>query len=619
MKAIKSPAELEMRREQIIAGEKSGRAQVAVCCGTGCSASGAREVVTALEAFLAEKRLEIPVKIRITGCHGFCEQGPLVMVEPGNILYCRVEPGDVPEIVERTLIAGEVVERLLYVDPISGRPVYRESEVPFYLGQKRLTLGSNGRINPNRIGDYLVVGGYRALAKALTEMSPEEVIANIRESGLRGRGGGGFPTGDKWKLCRAAAGEPKYLICNADEGDPGCFQDRSILEGNPHLVIEGAVIAAYATGAARGFIYVRNEYPLAVKHAGTAIEQARSLGLLGENILGSGFSFELQLTRGGGAFVCGEETALISSIEGSSGEPNPRPRPPYPVEKGLWGKPTLINNVKTLAAVPLITERGGVWYSKIGTAASKGTMIFSLTGKVNNTGLVEVPMGMTLRRLIFEIGGGIPGGKEFKAVQTGGPAGGCLPASRLDLPLDYEKLTEAGSIMGSGGMIVMDSSTCMVDVARYFLAFTVDESCGKCTPCREGGRQMMAYLDEITAGRGKLEYLEQLQELAAVMQAGSLCALGRLAPNPVLTTLRYFRDEYLVHIEEQRCPAGVCKALITYSIDAEACTACGRCTRHCPTGAISGPKKEVPQLEAELCIRCGVCRDVCRFDAIVVK
>ena len=619
MKTLKSAEELEVRREQIAgAGHREG-ASVAVCCGTGCSASGAREVVAAFEEQLLQRELEVPVLTRITGCHGFCEQGPLVVVEPGNIFYCRVEPEDVPEIIERTVLGAEAVERLLYVDPVSGEPVQQEAEVPFYRGQKRLTLGWNGQISPHRIEDYVGVGGYRALAGALGSLSPEQVIANIKESGLRGRGGGGFPAGRKWELCRRATGEPKYLICNADEGDPGCFQDRSLLEGNPHLVIEGAIIAAYAVGAAKGFIYVRNEYPLAVEHAGIALEQAREWGLLGEDILGSGFDFELQLTRGGGAFVCGEETALISSIEGLSGEPNPRPRPPYPVEKGLWGKPTLINNVKTLAAVPLITERGGAWYGQIGTAASKGTMIFSLTGKVNNTGLVEVPMGMTLRQLIYEIGGGIPGGKEFKAVQTGGPAGGCLPASKLDLPLDYEKLTEAGSIMGSGGMIVMDERTCMVDVARYFLSFTVDESCGKCTPCREGGRQMMAYLDEITAGRGKPEYLERLRELAAAMQAGSLCALGRLAPNPVLTTLRYFEDEYRVHIEERRCPAGVCKELITYSIDEEACTACRRCNRHCPTGAISGPKKEVPRLDPELCIRCGICRDVCRFDAIVVQ
>lgn len=619
MKTIKTPEELALRREQLTAEGRQEGLSVAVCCGTGCSASGARAVVAALKEQLQRQKLNVPVKTRITGCHGFCEQGPLMVIEPGNILYCRVEQEDVPEIIERTLIGREPVERLLYTDPATGKTVSTEAAVPFYRGQRRLILGHNGRINPDRIEDYLAVGGYGALSKALTEMSPAGVVANIVESGLRGRGGGGFPAGRKWELCRAASGEPKYLICNADEGDPGCFQDRSILEGNPHLVIEGAIIAAYAIGAKKGFIYVRSEYPLAVKHASIALEQARAWGLLGDNILGSGFGFELQLTRGGGAFVCGEETALISSIEGLSGEPNPRPRPPYPVEKGLWGKPTLINNVKTLAAVPMITERGGTWYRQIGTATSKGTMIFSLTGKVNNTGLVEVPMGMSLRQLIYEIGGGIPGGKELKAVQTGGPAGGCLPAAKLDLPLDYEKLTEAGSIMGSGGMIVMDSSTCMVDVARYFLSFTVDESCGKCTPCREGGRQMMAYLTEITAGRGKLEYLDRLRELAAAMQAGSLCALGRLAPNPVLTTLRYFKDEYLAHIEEKRCPAGVCKELITYSIDAEACTACGRCNRHCPTGAISGPKKEVPRLDAELCIRCGVCRDVCRFDAIVVQ
>jgi len=650
MSRLKKVAELEQKRKEIVAGEKKETAAVAVCCGTGCSASGAVEVAEAFKKVLAGKAAEVPVKTRVTGCHGFCEQGPLVVIEksnhekekargetestekdagrdegsslqlPGNLFYCRVKPGDVEEIVEKSVLESEVVERLLYSDPVTEERYYSEHEVPFYAHQERLIMGYNGMIEPDRIEDYLAVGGYKALRKILEEnASPVEIIEEIKKSGLRGRGGGGFPTGQKWELCRKADGEQKYVICNADEGDPGCFQDRSILEGNPHLVLEGMIIAAYATGANKGYIYVRNEYPLALKNIMQATRQALEWGLLGEDILGSGFSFEVRISRGGGAFVCGEETALLSSIEGLTGEPNPRPRPPYPTAKGLFGMPTLINNVKTFAAVPLIISKGAEWHRAYGTGDSRGTMVFSLTGKVNNTGLVEVPMGMSLRELIYDIGGGIPGGRQFKAVQTGGPAGGCLPESMLDLPLDYEKLSEAGSIMGSGGMIVMDDATCMVDLAHYFLSFTVDESCGKCVPCREGGRQMLALLEKFICGQALEGDLHMIWELATAMQKSSLCALGKLAPNPVLTTLKYFEDEYRAHFEQWRCPAGVCRALISYSIDEEACNACGLCLKACSAGAISGVPDSTPLLEDELCTRCGACLDVCRHSAILVK
>ncbi len=635
MSRLKSVAELEEKRAGIIAAEKSETGSVAVCCGTGCSASGAREVAAAFEEALAAKAFAVPVKFRITGCHGFCEQGPLVVVErskeaarddaadagePGNLLYCRVKPGDVEEIIETSVLGEGVVERLLYSDPLSGKKYHSEREVPFYARQERLIMGYNGMIDPGRIEDYLAVGGYQGLGKVLKEaMEPEAVIDEIKASGLRGRGGGGFPTGQKWELCREALGEQKYVVLNADEGDPGCFQDRSLLEGNPHLVLEGMIIAAYATGASRGYIYVRNEYPLALKNIITAVEQAGRWGLLGDDILSSGFSFEVKIKRGGGAFVCGEETALLSSIEGTTGEPNPRPRPPFPTQKGLFGRPTLINNVKTFAAVPEIISKGSARHAAIGTGQSRGTMVFSLTGKVNNTGLVEVPMGMSLRELIYDIGGGIPGDGKFKAVQTGGPAGGCLPESMLDLPLDYEKLSEAGSIMGSGGMIVMDDTTCMVDVAHYFFSFTVDESCGKCTPCREGGRQMLALLEKFVRGVAIEEDLHMIWELSTAMQNSSLCALGKLAPNPVLTTLQYFEDEYRAHFEEWRCPAGVCRNLIRYYIDEDACNVCGLCLEACSEGALSGEADQVPELDPELCTRCGACRDVCRHSAILVK
>lgn len=619
MKKISDPAALETLRGSIAEKRSASQSLVSVCCGTGCRAAGALEVVSALEASIKEKKLDAEVLTKTTGCHGFCEQGPLVVVLPQNIFYHRVKPENTADIVEKTLLQGEAVEHLLYTDPATGEKVYAENEVPFYRKQHRLLMGQNGHINPGEIEDYIAIGGYRALAKALGQMDPLKIIEEVAQSGLRGRGGAGFSAGLKWKACFEAESDTKYVICNADEGDPGCFQDRSLLEGNPHSVLEGMIIGAFAVGAGRGYIYVRHEYPLAVKSFQKALEQAREAGLLGNNVLGSGFDFDVKIARGGGAFVCGEETALLSSIEEVTGEPNPRPRPPYPAISGLWGKPTVINNVKTWAAVPPIIEHGAGWFSSIGTEKSKGTMIFSLTGKVNNTGLVEVPMGITLKELIFDIGGGIPGGKEFKAVQTGGPAGGCIPADMLHLPIDFERLTEAGSMMGSGGLIVMDEGTCMVDVARYFLSFTQDESCGKCTPCREGGKQMLHLLEKITSGRGEPGDLDFIVEIAGTMKDASLCALGKLAPNPVLTTLKYYKEEYLAHIEEKQCPAAVCQALITFTIDPEICTGCGRCLRVCPVEAVAGEKKEPHSILQDQCTRCGACLESCRFDAISVK
>jgi NADH:ubiquinone oxidoreductase subunit F (NADH-binding)/(2Fe-2S) ferredoxin/NAD-dependent dihydropyrimidine dehydrogenase PreA subunit len=619
MEKITNLHKLDKLKGSLLQARQEDKIGISICCGTGCRASGSLEVVSALKTILDPKKLDVKLETKITGCHGFCEQGPLMVITPQKILYCGVKAEDVEEIVEQTIVRNRVIERLLYVDPATGESIAKETEIPFYKKQKRLILAANGQIDPTFIYDYIALGGYGGLAAVLSGMTREEVIKEIKKSGLRGRGGAGFPTGTKWKFCYEAEDTPKYIICNADEGDPGCFQDRSVLEGNPHCVLEGMLIGAYAVGAERGYIYVRNEYPLAINHLTSAIQQARECGLLGDNIMGSNFSFDLQIFRGGGAFVCGEETALLSSIEGLTGEPNPRPRPPYPTEKGLWDKPTLINNVKTWATVPQILKNGAEWFSKIGTGKSKGTMIFSLTGKVNNTGLVEVPMGLTLRELVFDIGGGIPGGKKIKAVQTGGPAGGCIPEELLDLPLDYERLKKAGSMMGSGGMIVMDEDTCMVDVARYFLSFTQDESCGKCTPCREGGKQMLRLLENITEGKGTVEDLGRLEEIAQGMQNGSLCALGKLAPNPVLTTLKYFRQEYLEHVEHKKCPAGVCKALIKYTIIGENCTGCGRCLRVCPSGAISGQEKEPYVIESEKCIKCGACMEVCRFEAIMVE
>lgn len=617
MKKIKSPAELEKLRETLVSQNNTDKPWVTICCGTGCSASGALDVVSSFEKAIKEKNLDIDITTKVTGCHGFCEQGPLVVINPGNIFYCKVKYEDVEEIIKETLLEKKLIDRLLYVDPLSQEKVKTEDEVTFYKKQLRLLLGNNGMIDPTDLYDYLGIGGYGALNKVLQEMTPRQVIEEIKNSGLRGRGGAGFPTGIKWESSYKAEGDLKYVICNADEGDPGCFQDRSILEGNPHSVLEGMIIGAYAVGSGQGYIYVRNEYPLAVKNFSTAIEKARDYGLLGENILGSSFSFDVKICRGGGAFVCGESSALIASIEGKAGEP--RDKYIHATEKGLHDKPTVLNNVKTWATVPLIIEKSAEWFSNIGTEKSKGTMIFSLTGKVNNTGLVEVPMGITLKELVFEIGGGIPGGKNIKAVQTGGPSGGCIPEKLLDLPLDYEKLIEAGSMMGSGGMIVMDENTCVVDLARYFLSFTQDESCGKCIPCREGGKQMLSILNNITQGKGQEKDLDLIREIASVMKDGSLCALGTMAPNPVLTTLQYFPDEYLAHIRDKKCPAGVCQALIEYFIDQEACNGCGRCLKVCPSEAITGHKEEPHELDQDKCIKCGACTEVCRHEAILVK
>ncbi|MEM2868845.1 MAG: NADH-quinone oxidoreductase subunit NuoF [Thermoplasmata archaeon] len=615
-KRLTSPAELEELRKRLLAGRDPRRIQLALCRGTGCCAHGSLKVADALREELRKRGLEERAELLLTGCHGFCERGPILVIRPMDIFYQRVRPEDVPEVVEETVLNGRVVERLLYTDPATGNKIVHEYEIPFYKNQTRIIFGNNGRIDPTRIEDYIAIGGYSALVRALS-MRPEEIIAQIKRSGLRGRGGAGFSTGQKWELARRAPGDVKYIICNADEGDPGAYMDRSLLEGNPHSVIEGMIIGGYAIGAHEGWIYVRTEYPLAIKHLNIAIAQAEELGLLGENILGSEFNLRIFLFRGAGAFVCGEETALIASLESRVGEP--RQRPPYPAQSGLWGRPTNINNVKTWANVPLIINRGADWFRSIGTESSKGTMIFSLVGKINNTGLVEVPMGISLRKMVYDIGGGIPGGKRFKAVQTGGPSGGCIPEGLLDLTVDYDRLSSAGAMMGSGGMIVMDEDTCMVDVAKYFLNFLKDESCGKCTPCRVGIAQMHRILSAITEGRGRMEDLETLQELAEVVRSASLCALGGTAPNPVLTTLRYFRDEYEAHIRDKRCPARVCRALLRYTIKAERCKACGACLKACPAGAISGEKKKPHVIDPTKCIKCGSCLEACKFGAVEVS
>lgn len=608
---LSSVQSLESLRSTLRKAKDSERQIVAICRSTGCTAHGSGAVIEAFK----DKLRETDAEILTTGCHGFCEKGPIVVVRPEGIFYHAVTPEDVEEIVEKTLKNNEIIERLLYTDPQTGEKIVKEEDIPFYKHQTRTIFGTNGEIDPTRIEDYIGIGGYEALSKAL-QMTPEEIIEEVKKSGLRGRGGAGFPTGVKWEFTRKAPGEPKYIICNADEGDPGAFMDRSLLEGNPHIVLEGMLIGAYAIGAQKGFIYVRNEYPLAVKHLAEAIKQMREYGFLGESILGFDFTFDIEICRGAGAFVCGEETALMASIEGRAGEP--RPRPPYPAQSGLWGQPTNINNVKSWANVTNIIRNGSEAFNKTGTETSTGTMIFSLVGKINNTGLVEVPMGITLREMVYNIGGGIPNNKKFKAIQTGGPSGGCIPEHLLDLQVDYDKLTEVGAMMGSGGMIVMDEDTCMVDVARYFVDFLKDESCGKCTPCREGLYQMHEILERICKGEGQERDLVVLEELAQVMKAGSLCMLGGTAPNPVLTTLQFFKDEYVSHIIDKKCPAGVCKSLIEYHINPDACTGCGLCQKNCPQNAITGEDRNPRTITNEKCIKCGVCIDSCKFDAVEV-
>jgi NADH-quinone oxidoreductase subunit F len=616
METIKTLNDLENLRKSILAEHRPDQPQVTVCGGTGCLSNGAERVAAAFTEEMKKQGLDGQVVLKITGCHGFCERGPLVTIHPQEIFYQRVAEKDTPEIVAETLKKGKIVERLLYVDPQNEEKIARHDDIPFYKHQVRIALRNNGRINPADIRDYIANGGYAGLGKALA-MTSEAIITTIEKSGLRGRGGGGFPAGRKWRSCRDAHGDVRYVVCNGDEGDPGAFMDRSIMEGDPHSVLEGMIIGAFAIGANQGYIYVRNEYPLAVKNLGIALEQARAYGFLGKNIFNSGFDFDVRINRGGGAFVCGESSALMASLEGRAGEP--RAKYIHTVERGLWDKPTNLNNVETWANVPEIITRGAEWFASLGTAGSKGTKVFSLVGKVKNTGLVEVPMGITLRDIIFKVGGGILKDREFKAVQTGGPSGGCIPASMIDMKVDFDELTKAGSMMGSGGMIVMDDTDCMVDVARYFTKFLEEESCGKCTPCREGVRRMKEVLTDITEGRGTEESVPLLEELGEALALGSLCALGSTAANPVLSTLRYFRNEYDAHIREKRCPAGVCKALIAYSIQEDLCKGCQRCFKECPQGAVSGEVKKPHRIDAEKCIKCGICFDVCKFDAVVKK
>ncbi len=593
---------------------KNGRT-VLICLGTGCVSSGSTDIYAAIEAEVKNAGLE-GINVKFTGCHGFCQRGPIVIIEPEGVFYSAVKEKDVPEIVESHLKNNKPVERLFYRDPVADEPVKCYKDIPFYAGQERIVLKNCGHINPEVIEDSINAGVYRATEKVLHEMTPEDVIETIKKSGLRGRGGAGFPAAVKWKFCRDEKADQKYIICNADEGDPGAFMDRSILEANPHQVIEGMIIAGYAIGATKGFIYVRAEYPLAVKRLYIAVSQARERGFLGGNIAGSDFGFDLKIFQGAGAFVCGEETALIASIEGSRGMP--RTRPPFPAQRGLWGRPTIINNVKTLSYIPEIINKGADWFAGIGTEKSPGTAVFALTGKVANSGLIEVPMGTTLREIIFEIGGGIPNGKKFKAVQTGGPSGGCIPSEFLDMKVDFDELAKVGSIMGSGGMVVMDEDSCMVDIARYFLSFTEDESCGKCTPCRMGTQHVLRILNDITEGKGRPDDIDTLERLCRTIKDASLCGLGQTAPNPVLTTIKYFREEYEAHINEGRCPALACKAFLTYDIDPETCKSCGLCKKDCPTDAITGSVKppEVFVIHEEKCIRCGMCFSVCPFGAV---
>ncbi len=593
------------------------RSHVLVCGGTGCTSSGSPQIIEKLNEEIIKQGLQDEVAVIQTGCHGLCALGPIMIVYPDASFYSMVKVEDIPEIVSEHLLKGRVVTRLLYKETVTAAGVRALIDTDFYKKQHRVALRNCGVINPEVIDEYIGTGGYEALGKVLTEMTPDEVIQVLLDSGLRGRGGGGFPTGLKWKLAKQNDGDQKYVCCNADEGDPGAFMDRSVLEGDPHVVLEAMAIAGYAIGANQGYIYVRAEYPIAVERLQIAIKQAREYNLLGKDIFGTGFDFDIDLRLGAGAFVCGEETALMTSIEGKRGEP--RPRPPFPAQKGLFGKPTILNNVETYANIPQIILNGPEWFASMGTEKSKGTKVFALGGKIHNTGLVEIPMGTTLREVIEEIGGGIPNGKKFKAAQTGGPSGGCIPAEHFDIPIDYDNLISIGSMMGSGGLIVMDEDDCMVDIAKFFLEFTVEESCGKCTPCRVGTRRMLEILTKITKGQATMEDLDKLEELCYYIKDNSLCGLGQTAPNPVLSTLRYFRDEYEAHIKEKRCPAGVCKALLSYVIDRDKCRGCTLCARTCPAGAIIGTVKNPHVIDPDKCVKCGACMEKCRFGAIYKK
>jgi len=615
---LKSRKELEELQKKLSRKLDTGKTRISICNGTACRPYGSNPVAESFKSEIAKQGLEDKVDFKVTGCHGFCEKGPIAIIEPGNIFYQKIKVDDVPEIIQKSVLNKEVISKLLFKEQSTGKEITAQNELPFYKNQTRIILGNNLLIDPTEIEDYIAIGGYAALAKALFELQPDQLIGIVKQSGLRGRGGAGFSTGTKWESCRKAQGDIKYVIVNADEGDPGAYANEGLLTGNPHSVLEGLIIGAYAIGAHQGFIYVRNEYPLALKNMTIAMEQAEKHGLLGDNILGSGFDFHVRINRGGGAFVCGESTALMASLEGKVGEP--RAKYIHTVERGLWDRPSTLNNVETWANIPLIVNNGPEWFSKIGSPGNTGTKIFSLTGKVNNTGLVEVPMGIKLRDIIFGIGGGIRGNKKFKAVQTGGPSGGCLPEKLLDSPVDFDELTKVGSMMGSGGMIVMDEDNCMVDIARYFLTFLEEESCGKCVPCREGIKRMRQVLNDITEGKGRESDIELLGEISVHLKESSLCQLGSSAPNPVLTTIQYFRSEYESHIKNKKCPAGVCKALIRFSITDEKCPGCGMCVKTCPSNAITfmGKKKPVI-LDQSRCIKCRTCYDICRMGAVSIE
>ncbi|MFH1034061.1 MAG: NADH-ubiquinone oxidoreductase-F iron-sulfur binding region domain-containing protein [Pseudomonadota bacterium] len=616
MPRINTVSELEAYRQEILAQRDPNKPCITLCSGSACHATGSGEIAIALQAEIEKQGLKDQVEVRRTGCHGFCERGPIIVIHPEDICYFQIQPQDVPEIIEQTIKEHKIIDRLVYSDPATNEKIISESKIPFYKHQVRQVFGANHNIDPQSIDDYLAIGGYSALAKALFQMTSDEVLEEVKKSNLRGRGGGGFPAGRKWEGSKAAPEPIKYVIVNADEGDPGAYMDRALLEGNPHSILEGLILGGYAIGAHEGYIYVRQEYPLAVRNVMLAIRMAEELGLVGQNILGSGFDFKIFVHQGAGAFVCGESTALMTAIEGRVGEP--RPKYIRSNIKGLWERPSVLNNVETWANVPLIINKGADWFTSLGTEKSKGTKIFSLVGKITNTGLVEVPMGMSLRDIIYKIGGGIPGGKKFKAVQTGGPSGGCLPEDALDLPVGFDELTKAGSMMGSGGMIIMDEETCMVDVSRYFIEFLTDESCGKCVPCREGLRQMLKLLTNITTGKGKEGDIELLEELSEVAKEAALCALGKSAPNPFLSTLQYFRDEYEAHIREKRCPALSCKELIAFHIDPAKCQACGTCAKKCPAQAIDGGKNKIHIIMQDKCTKCGTCFEACpsKFAAV---